>query len=102
MRRTGIDVIGDAPWGTHFCQFYSTKDDLADVLVPYFKRGLEDEFCMGDLAAPRRRRGMDALAAKAVPKPNRTADVGASRSSRTPIGTCSEGASSRTGCSRDG
>jgi hypothetical protein len=52
MRRTGIEVIGDAPWGTHFCQFYATKDDL-DVLVPYFKAGLEgDEFCMWVTSPP--------------------------------------------------
>ncbi len=53
MRRTGIEVVGDAPWGTHFCQFYATKDDLADILVPYFKAGLEsDEFCMWVTSPP--------------------------------------------------
>ncbi len=29
-------------WGIHFCQFYQTKEDLMDILVPYFKAGLED------------------------------------------------------------
>jgi PAS domain S-box-containing protein len=69
MRRTGIDVIGDAPWGTHFCQFYSTKDDLKDVLVPYFKAGLEaDELCMWVTSPPLGvREAWDALA-KAVPE----------------------------------
>ncbi|WP_269852060.1 MEDS domain-containing protein [Methanosarcina horonobensis] len=34
-------------WGTHFCQFYQTKEDLLDILVPYFKTGLENnEFCI--------------------------------------------------------
>lgn len=34
-------------WGIHVCQFYQTKEDLIDVLVPYFKAGLENnEFCM--------------------------------------------------------
>ena len=52
-RPTGIDVVGQAPWGTHFCQFYATKADLADVLVPYFKAGLEaDEFCMWVTSPP--------------------------------------------------
>ncbi|MCL5096219.1 MAG: MEDS domain-containing protein [Candidatus Omnitrophica bacterium] len=47
MRKTGIEIIGDARWGTHFCQFYQTRTDLADILVPYFKAGLEqNEFCM--------------------------------------------------------
>ncbi|KPJ66896.1 MAG: hypothetical protein AMJ45_03530, partial [Syntrophobacter sp. DG_60] len=47
IRKTGIDIIGDAPWGTHFCLFYQTKKDLIDILVPYFKAGLENnEFCI--------------------------------------------------------
>src|SRR5437870_1982313 len=25
MRKSGIDVVGDIPWGTHFCLFYETK-----------------------------------------------------------------------------
>jgi signal transduction histidine kinase len=46
-RHTGIGVIGDVPWGTHFCQFYQSKADLIDILVPYFREGLENnEFCM--------------------------------------------------------
>ena len=47
IRKSGLAVIGDVPWGTHFCQFYQTKQDLIDTLVPYFKTGLENnEFCM--------------------------------------------------------
>ncbi len=47
LRKSGIDIIGDIPWGMHFCQFYQTKEDLMDILVPYFKAGLENnEFCM--------------------------------------------------------
>jgi PAS domain S-box-containing protein len=53
MRRTGIDVIGDVPWGTHFCQFYESSQDLIDVLVPYFKEGLAaNEFCMWVTSEP--------------------------------------------------
>jgi hypothetical protein len=53
IRKTGIDIIGDAPWGTHFCQFYQTKEDLIDILVPYFKAGLENnEFCMWVTSEP--------------------------------------------------
>src|SRR5579872_2581068 len=40
-RKSGIDVLGDIPWGSHFCFFYETKQDLLEVLVPYFKAGLE-------------------------------------------------------------
>jgi len=44
---TGIDVLGDIPSGSHFCNFYDTKQDLLDTLVPYFKAGLENkEFCI--------------------------------------------------------
>jgi PAS domain-containing protein len=47
MRNSGINIIGDVPWGTRFCQFYKTREDLVEILVPYFKAGLENnEFCM--------------------------------------------------------
>ena len=47
LRQSGINIIGNVPWGTHFCQFYRTREDLMDILVPYFKAGLENnEFCI--------------------------------------------------------
>ena len=47
LRKTGISVVGDMPWGRHFCHFYATKQDLLDTLVPFFKAGLESkEFCL--------------------------------------------------------
>jgi len=46
-RNSGIALIGDLPWGSHFCQFYQTKKDLTDVLVPYFRAGLDsNELCI--------------------------------------------------------
>jgi DNA repair protein RadC len=46
-RKLGIDVLGALPWGEHLCYFYKTKQDLVDVLVPYFKAGLENnESCI--------------------------------------------------------
>jgi hypothetical protein len=52
-RKTAIDIIGDVPWETHFCQFYQTKEDLIDILVPYFEAGLENnEFCMWITSEP--------------------------------------------------
>ncbi|MCG2782567.1 MAG: PAS domain S-box protein, partial [Candidatus Altiarchaeales archaeon] len=52
-RKTGIDLIGEVPWGTHLCQFYQTREDLIDILVPYFKAGLENnEFCMWVTSEP--------------------------------------------------
>jgi PAS domain S-box-containing protein len=53
LRNSGIDVIGGVPWGTHFCQFYKTKQDLIDTLIPYFKAGLEsNEYCMWVTSEP--------------------------------------------------
>ena len=53
MRASGLDIIGDVPWGTHFCQFYQDKQDLVDTLVPYFAAGLAHrEFCMWVTSAP--------------------------------------------------
>jgi hypothetical protein len=52
-RNSGIALIGEVPWGTHFCQFYQTRKDLIDILVPYFKAGLENnEFCMWVTSEP--------------------------------------------------
>jgi len=54
-RKTGNDIVGDLSWGTHLCLFYQTKGDLIDILVPYFKAGLEsNEFCMWVTSEPLR------------------------------------------------
>src|SRR5579863_5809527 len=56
MRKTGVDVVGDMPWGTHFCLFYETLMDLLEPLVSYCKAGLESqEFCLWVVAEPLRR-----------------------------------------------
>src|ERR1700758_829911 len=53
LRKTGVDVVGDMPWGTHFCLFYETSADLLDTVVRYCKAGLEDrEFCLWVVAEP--------------------------------------------------
>ena len=53
LRSSGINIIGDVSWGTHFCQFYQTKKDLTDILIPYFKAGLENnEFCLWVTSQP--------------------------------------------------
>ncbi|MGD0627251.1 MAG: MEDS domain-containing protein, partial [Thermodesulfobacteriota bacterium] len=52
-RKTGIDIIGNIPWGTHLCFIYETQKDLVDILIPYFKTGLENnEFCMWVTSEP--------------------------------------------------
>src|SRR5438128_7968468 len=46
LRKTGLGVLGDMPWGTYCCHFYQTQKELLETLVPYFKAGLESrEFC---------------------------------------------------------
>jgi C4-dicarboxylate-specific signal transduction histidine kinase len=52
-RKTGIDAVGEMPWGSHFCLFYETKQDLLETLVSYCKAGLESgEFCLWVVAEP--------------------------------------------------
>ena len=52
-RQTGCEAIGEVPWGSHFCLFYQTNEDLLDILVPYFKAGLEaNEYCMWVTSEP--------------------------------------------------
>lgn len=52
-RRSGIDRIGDLPWGAHICLFYETPDDLLFAMCSYFRAGLEDgEACLWALSDP--------------------------------------------------
>jgi PAS domain S-box-containing protein len=44
---TGINLMGDLPWGTHFCYFWETKQDLLDASAAFFQAGLQNhEFCL--------------------------------------------------------
>jgi len=68
LRRSGLETVGAVPWGTHFCQFYETANDLIDVLVPYFKAGLENnEFCMWVTSEPLSKEEAENAMRKAVP-----------------------------------
>jgi len=53
-QETGIDAIGDmVSWGSHFCLFYETQQDLLDALISYCKSGLaRDEYCLWIVADP--------------------------------------------------
>ncbi len=65
---TGIPGIGALAWGTHVCQFYDGREDLADYLVPYFKTGLEhDEYCLWVTADPLSVEDAQTLLRAAVP-----------------------------------
>jgi PAS domain S-box-containing protein len=53
MRKSGVEVVGDMPWGSHFCLFYETRADLLETVVCYCKAGLEnEEFCLWVVAEP--------------------------------------------------
>ncbi len=68
IRKSGIEIIGSVPWGTHLCQFYQTKEDLIDILVPYFKAGLENnEFCMWVTSEPLSEKEAEEAMREAVP-----------------------------------
>ncbi len=70
-RRTGIDALGDVPWGTHISHLYNTKADLIEIIVPYFKAGLQsNELCVWVTAEPL---GVDE-AMKALRKTTRNLD----------------------------
>jgi PAS domain S-box-containing protein len=69
LRKTGIEIVGDIPWGTHFCQFYETKNDLLDILIPYFKMGLENnEFCIWIVSEPFDEEEAKNVLKQAIPK----------------------------------
>ena len=68
VRDSGISVIGDVEWGTHFCLFYRTREDLIDVLVPYFEAGLRNnELCMCITSEPFSAKEFRSLMREAVP-----------------------------------
>jgi signal transduction histidine kinase len=53
LRSTGIGIVGDVPWGTHFFLFHETPEDLMDACVPYFRAGLESgEQCIWAIDNP--------------------------------------------------
>ncbi len=68
VRKFGIELVGSVPWGTHLCQFYESKQDLIDILVPYFTEGLRgNEFCMWVTSPPLEAEEAKEALRKAVP-----------------------------------
>ena len=50
---SGISGMDDLQWGSHICQWYFKRRDLAGTLVPYFEAGLKNnERCIWVTAAP--------------------------------------------------
>lgn len=67
-RESGIPSIGRLPWGTHFCQFYQSKEELLDILIPYFRAGLfNNEFCVWVTSSPLKPAQVKSALKKAIP-----------------------------------
>jgi PAS domain S-box-containing protein len=76
-RKSGIPIVGDLAWGTHFCLFYETRADLLDILVPYFRAGLlANELCIWVVAPPLSAQAARRALRKAVPDFNALDNAG--------------------------
>jgi C4-dicarboxylate-specific signal transduction histidine kinase len=42
LRHSGLEPLGDVPWGAHLSLFYESTDDLIAADVPFFAAGLRD------------------------------------------------------------
>jgi hypothetical protein len=53
LEETWMEAMRDLRLGTHSCHFYKARQDLLDILVAYFKAGLEkNEFCLWLISEP--------------------------------------------------
>lgn len=67
QRKSAIDVINRLSWGAHVCLFYQSKSDLIEILIPYFKQGLENnELCIWATSEPLEAEEAGAALKKAV------------------------------------
>ena len=58
----GIGIFDEVRWGTHLCQLYESNQDLIEVLVPYFRKGLQrNAFCLWLSSVPLGQQVMEAL-----------------------------------------
>ncbi len=77
LRESGLRVMGEMAWGTHFCQFYQDQQDLVDILVPYLRAGLaSNERCMWVTAGPLGTEAARAALRVLVPDLDQRADRG--------------------------
>jgi DNA-binding CsgD family transcriptional regulator len=67
-RDSGIDLLGQLAWGSHICLFHETKDDLLEIVVPFFAAGLlANEFCIWLVAPPLTPRAAEDALRQAMP-----------------------------------
>jgi DNA-binding CsgD family transcriptional regulator len=68
LRKTGIRVMGEMPWGTHICVFYDTPEDLLETCAAYFEAGLQrNEFCVWAVSYPATEENAKAWLRRCVP-----------------------------------
>lgn len=52
-RESGMKVITNPGWGMRLCQFYRNREELLDILIPYFTSGLKNgEMCIWVASEP--------------------------------------------------
>ena len=52
-KNTSVKLLENLPYGSHICLLYQNKEDLIDILVPYFIEGLQNnEYCMWITSKP--------------------------------------------------
>jgi len=77
LRPTGIEPIGDLPWGSHICMFYETVEDLLDANVEYFRAGLRgNEYCAWGLPDPETEEQARRALCLAMPEAERFLEAG--------------------------
>ncbi|WP_290839871.1 MEDS domain-containing protein [Flavobacterium sp.] len=50
---SGVPALGDVSWGSHFCTFFNSTDDLLGIMTSFFKSGLQNnEMCLWAVSPP--------------------------------------------------
>lgn len=92
LRNSGIQPLGNVPWGSHFCLFYETEADLTEVSVSYLAAGIEqNELCLWLVAEPFTVDAARDIFRRALPGFDRYESSGAVQFQRTPDWLLREG-----------
>jgi PAS domain S-box-containing protein len=58
----GIGIFDDVRWGTHLCHLYESNQDLIEILIAYYRKGLErNALCLWLSSVPLGQQVMEAL-----------------------------------------
>jgi len=72
MRDSGIWGLGRVPWGTHVSVFYNTSSEMSEVLIPYYRSGLENrEKCVWICTGTSGRQKAEESLTRAIPDAKR-------------------------------